>query len=82
MLCDDLEGWGGGRMGGRVKREGIYVYILLIHVIVQQKLIQHCKAIILQLKINLKNEKITTKKTPQDMKVQDQMLHKQILANI
>ena len=50
MLCDDLEGWGGGRMGGRVKREGIYVYILLIHVIVQQKLIQHCKAIILQLK--------------------------------
>ena len=50
MLCDDLEGWGGGGMGGRVEREGIYVYILLIHVIVQQKLIQHCKAIILQLK--------------------------------
>ena len=37
-------------MGGRVKREGICVYILLIHVIVQQKLIQHYKAIILQLR--------------------------------
>ena len=35
---------------GRPKREGIYVYICLIHFIVWQKLIQHCKAIILQLK--------------------------------
>ena len=28
--------------------KGIYVYIQLIHFVVQQKLIQHCKAIILQ----------------------------------
>jgi len=31
--------------------EGIYVYIWLIHVVVQQKLTQHCKAIILHKKI-------------------------------
>ena len=38
----------GGR--GRSKREGIQVYIQLIHFIVQQKLTQHCKAILPQLK--------------------------------
>ena len=43
MLYDDLEGWGGVR--GRIKREGIYVYIDFV---VQKKLTQHCKAIILQ----------------------------------
>ena len=42
MLCDDLEVWEGGR-GGREVQEGI-------HFILQQKLTQHCKAIILQLK--------------------------------
>ena len=36
--------------GGRLKREGTYVYIQQIYVVVQQKLTQHCKAIILQLK--------------------------------
>ena len=50
MLCDDLEEW--GREGGREAQEGgdmeIYVYIELIHFVVQQKLTQHCKAIILQ----------------------------------
>ena len=30
--------------------EGIYVYIPLIHIVVEQKLTQHCKAIILQFK--------------------------------
>ena len=35
-------------MEGRPKREGIYVYIKLIHFVVQQKLTQHCEAIILQ----------------------------------
>ena len=40
----------GGRVGGRCKREGIYVYIQLIHFIVQQKLTQHCKATLPQLK--------------------------------
>ena len=38
-LCDDLEGWDGG-VGGRLKREGIYVYLLLVHFIIQQKLTQ------------------------------------------
>ena len=50
MLCDDLEGW--DREGGREAQErggmGIYVCIQLIHFVVQQKLTQHCKAIILQ----------------------------------
>ena len=52
VLCDDLDGWDGGWVGGRSKREGIQVYIQLIHFIVQQKLTQHYKAIICQLKKN------------------------------
>ena len=40
----------GGWVGGRFKREGIYVYVQLIHFVVQQELTQYCKAIILQLK--------------------------------
>ena len=47
MLCDDLEGLDGGV--GRL-REGIHVYSELIHFIVQQKLTQHCKATVPQLK--------------------------------
>ena len=27
VLCDDLEGWDRGEVGGRLKKEGIYVYI-------------------------------------------------------
>ena len=53
MLCDNLEGWDGvgdGREGFKV--EGIYVNLWLIHVYVWQKQPQHCKAIILQIKIN------------------------------
>ena len=49
VLCDDLDGRS-GRVGRRLKREGICVYIQLIHVAVEQKLTQHCKAITLQLK--------------------------------
>ena len=49
LFCDDLEGWSGG-MGGRFKREGIYVYTWLIHFAVQKKLTQHCKASIFQFK--------------------------------
>ena len=45
----------GGGVGGRLKRKEIYVYLWLIHVVVQQKLAQHCKAIVLQLKIKFKN---------------------------
>ena len=39
---------------GRLKGEGTHVFLCLTHV-VQQKPIQYYKAIILQLKINLKN---------------------------
>ena len=50
MLCDHQGGW--DREGGREAQEGedmgLYVYIQLIHVVIQQKLTQHCKAIILQ----------------------------------
>ena len=49
------------KMGGRFKREGIYVYLWLIYVDiwlilvdVGQKLAQFCKAVILQLTINKK----------------------------
>ena len=31
-LCIKLEGWDGWKMGGRFKREGIYVHLWLIHV--------------------------------------------------
>ena len=51
MLCDNLEGWD-GVVGGRFKREGTYVYLELIHTVVQERLTYQCKAIILQLKIN------------------------------
>ena len=51
MLGDNLEGWNGVEVGGRLKREGTYVYLWLIHVDVWQKPTQHSKAIILKLKI-------------------------------
>ena len=49
MLCDDLDGWN-RRVGweGGPKGRAIYVYIQLIHFVVQQKLTQHCKATIHQ----------------------------------
>ena len=54
-LLNKLEVWDGAMgIGGRFKWEGIYIYLWLIHVVVWQKPIQHCKVIILQLKI-LKN---------------------------
>ena len=50
MLCVPLEGW--DREGGREMQEGgdmgIYVYIELIHFVIQQQLTHHCEAIILQ----------------------------------
>ena len=51
MLCDDLGGWDGG-VEGRLPREGTDVFLGLIHVVVQQELMQHCKAITLQSNIN------------------------------
>ena len=53
MLGDNVEGWDGVEVGDRLKREGTYVYLWLIHVDVWQKPTQHSKAIILQLKINI-----------------------------
>ena len=47
VLCGDLDGRD-RRLGGRSKREGIYVYIELIHFGVQQELTHHCKATIPQ----------------------------------
>ena len=58
-LCDDIEGWDVER-GERLIRKGVYVYIWLIHIAVQKKPTQHCKAIILQLKINKKEKKEIT----------------------
>ena len=46
-------GWGGRWEGG--SGGSTYVYLWLIHVDTRQKPTQDCKAIILQLKINLKN---------------------------
>ena len=37
-------------VGKRIKRKGICVYLELIHAVVHHKPIQHCKAIILQIK--------------------------------
>ena len=42
----------GKEMGGRFKREGMYVYLWLIHVDIWQKPTKFCKAIILQLRNN------------------------------
>ena len=49
-LCNNLEGWDGEKVGERLKREGTYVYLRLMHVYVCQKSAQFCKSIILQLK--------------------------------
>ena len=47
--CVDSDRWDvGDGVGGRPKRVGIYVHIELIHFVVELKLIQHCKAIIIQ----------------------------------
>ena len=42
----------GWEEGGSFKEEGTYIYLWLIHVDAWQKLTEHCKAIILQLKVN------------------------------
>ena len=52
VLSNNLEGWDRGGMGRTSQREGIYVHVELIHAVIQQRLTQHCKALILQLKIN------------------------------
>ena len=50
-------------MGRRFKREGTCIYLWLIHVDVWQKPVKHHKAIILQLKINLKRNSFNKERT-------------------
>ena len=52
MPCGNLEDGMGWEVGGRLKKEGTYVYLWLIHADVWQRPTQYYKAIILQLKIN------------------------------
>ena len=47
VLCDNLAGCDGMEVGGRFKKERIYVYLMLIHVDVWQKTSQYYKIIIL-----------------------------------
>ena len=54
MLGDILEGWDRGWVGGRLKKEGICIYLWLICAVEQQKPTQDCKAIIFQLKLKIK----------------------------
>ena len=49
--CHKIKGRGRGE---RLRREGLYVYLQPIQVIIQQKPTQHCKAIVFQLKIKKK----------------------------
>jgi len=60
VLCDDLEDGVGGAEEGLAGGRGIYVSLWLICT-VHQKPTQHCKVIILQLKINLKKSKTRKK---------------------
>ena len=55
LLCDNLEGWGGVRGKREFPEERDRCIPMADHVDVCQKLTQYCKAIILQLKIFLKN---------------------------
>ena len=47
MLWGDLQGWDEG-VGGGSRREGLYVHVQLIHVVLQQKLTRHGNTVILQ----------------------------------
>ena len=62
MLCDDLEGWDGGWEGGS-RRRGICILIADSQCYTAETA-QHCKAMILQLKINFKKIKKYCKKFP------------------
>ena len=58
----------GREVGRRLKRERKYGYLWLIHVDVWQKPTQYYKAIILQLKINLKKTSNLSQKGVKDLK--------------
>ena len=51
----------GQEVGGKRKREGPHTYLWLIHIDMLHKPMQHCKAIILQLKISKFKLKIVKK---------------------
>ena len=53
VLWDSPEGWDGEASGRGVQDEGTHVHPWLIHVDIWQKPTQYCKAIIIQLKINI-----------------------------
>ena len=55
-------------VGGRFQREGVCVYLWLIHVDVWWKPHQYCEAIILQLKINESFKNLKYKKREQKKK--------------
>ena len=62
----------GQEVGGKRKREGPHTYLWLIHIDMLHKPVQHCKAIILQLKINkfkLKIVKIQKRSTGKGLKL-------------
>ena len=63
----------GREMGGRFKRDRIYVYVWLIHVEVWQKTTKFCKAIILHLKKNFWKRK-SSKQHPGGTHVKSQKL--------
>ena len=60
----------GWEVGGRFEREGISVCVWLIHIDVWQKPTEHCKAIILQLKINNFFKKAQQKEVKMDAECQ------------
>ena len=64
-VYDEIEGRD-EEQGERLIRKRVYVYIWLIHIAVQKKPTQHCKAIILQLKINFKKNKKEKKEITND----------------
>ena len=70
----------GREVGGRFKKEGIYVYLWLIHVDVWQKPTKFCNAIILQLKNKLIFKILPVKKKkgpkkPPQLELHDSELH-------
>ena len=66
VLCENLDRWDG--VGRRFKREGTHVFLWLIHVDVWQKLMQYCKATILQLKKNFSLLNISSSKIPMELR--------------
>ena len=66
----------GWKMGETFKREGTCVYLWLIHIVVWQKPIQYCKAIILQLK-NFFND---TESPPQKKREREKEIYPNIYS--